>query len=244
MLGFYTSFLVRPIELLLLRLDPIMYFSLCTHIQYIILEYVLQITNSYIHTYIQLWFYIIIPYLYLYPYLYLHLFIYIYMCVCVYISSILALPRSPSPVPPSAAVLSAASCAACAACSAAAPPADAAAAPPGRRTRSFGGRSKGGPVLGCPEIWKRWCADVLVLSGDFLMKLWWSDYRQCGLLWFIAMLWLSCGCLLLDGCFMFCGYFMGIWHGIWYGMYSQPCGFGLFYQPGAFSGGDWSAIIG
>mmetsp|Transcript_6440 Transcript_6440/g.14571 ORF Transcript_6440/g.14571 Transcript_6440/m.14571 type:complete len:217 (+) Transcript_6440:695-1345(+) len=58
-------------------------------------------------------------------------------------------PRRPSPVPPSAAVLSAASCAACAACGAAAPPADAAAAPPGRRTRSFGGRSKGGPVLGC-----------------------------------------------------------------------------------------------
>ena len=142
MRGFYTSFLVRPIELLLLRLDPIMYFSLCTHIQYIILEYVLQITNSYIHTAVILYYYTV--------FIFISTSIYIYMCVC--ISSILALPRSPSPVPPSAAVLSAASCAACAAFGAAAPPADAAAAPPGRRTRSFGGRSKGGPVLGCPEI--------------------------------------------------------------------------------------------
>ena len=146
MLGFYTSFLVRPIELLLLRLDPIMYFSLCTHIQYIILEYVLQITNSYIHTAVILYYYTV----FIFISIFISTSIYIYICVCV--SSILALPRSPSPVPPSAAVLSAASCAACAACGAAAPPADAAAAPPGRRTRSFGGRSKGGPVLGCPEI--------------------------------------------------------------------------------------------
>ena len=81
MLGFYTSFLVRPIELLLLRLDPIMYFSLCTHIQYIILEYVLQITNSYIHTAVILYYYTV----FIFISIFISTSIYIYICVCVYI---------------------------------------------------------------------------------------------------------------------------------------------------------------
>ena len=78
MLGFYTSILVRPIELLLLRLDPIMYFSLCIHIQYII--YVLQI-----HTYTCDSIYTVFIFISIFISISIYKYIYIYICVCVHL---------------------------------------------------------------------------------------------------------------------------------------------------------------